>query len=88
MQDKVKKQELSEALGRVISRLKKDSNLSARTLAYGINLSKTTILLAEQGKLDPQLSTFFKLSEAFYKKPDEMMRLVVKELPKSWFQND
>lgn len=53
-----------------------------------MNISKTTVLLAEKGKLDPQLSTFFKLSEAFYKQPDEMLRLVMKELPSKWFQNE
>ena len=88
MQDSTRKQELSAAFGRVVSKLKKEANISARTLAYGVNISKTTILLAEQGKLDPQISTFFKISEAFYLQPDEMMKLVIKELPPKWFQNE
>ena len=88
MQDSTKKQELSAAFGRVVSKLKKEANISARTLAYGVNISKTTILLAEQGKLDPQISTFFKISEAFYLQPDEMTKLVIKELPPKWFQNE
>ncbi len=88
MQEQTRKKELSEALGRVVSRLRSEANISARSLAYGINMSKTTLLLTERGKLDPQLSTFCKLAEAFYKKPDELMKLVIDELPENWFQND
>ena len=53
-----------------------------------MNISKTTVLQAEQGKLDPQISTFCRLAEAFYKTPDELMRLVLAELPPKWFQNE
>jgi len=88
MQDKQKKKELSEALGRVIKTLRKETNISARALSYGINMSKTTLLLAEHGKLDPQLSTFCNLAEAFYKTPNELMTLVINELPEKWFQNE
>ena len=88
MQDKAKKQELAAALGKAVSKLKQEANLSARTISYEMNISKTTVLLAEKGKLDPQLSTFFKLSEAVYKQPDEMLRSVMKELPSKWFQNE
>lgn len=88
MQEQTQKQELSAALGKVITRLRKEANLSARSVAYDMNMSKTTILLAEQGKLDPQLSTFCKLADAFYKTPDELMKLVMAELPEKWFQND
>jgi transcriptional regulator with XRE-family HTH domain len=86
---KQKRAELSEALGRVISKLRKAGKHSARSIAYEIELSKSTILLAEQGKLDPQISTFYRLAEAFYIKPDELMKLVQQELPENWnFLND
>jgi len=88
MQEVDRKKELSMALGRVITKLRKESNLSARAVAYGVNLSKTTLLLAEQGKLDPQLSTFCRISDAFYKQPNELFSLVMSELPQNWFQND
>ena len=88
MQDPTRKKELSLALGRVVHKLREDANLSARAVAYGMNMSKTTLLLTEQGKLDPQLSTFCKLAEAFYKKPDELLRLVINDLPEKWFQNE
>ncbi len=88
MQDKKRKQELSTALGRVITKLRQEANISARSIAYDMNISKTTVLQAEQGKLDPQISTFCRLAEAFYKTPDELMRLVLAELPQKWFQNE
>ncbi|MBQ8459223.1 helix-turn-helix transcriptional regulator [bacterium] len=88
MQDGTRKKELSEALGRVVSRLRQEANLSARSVAYGMNMSKTTLLLAEQGRLDPQISTFCKFAEAFYKKPDELMKMVMSELSENWFQSE
>lgn len=88
MQAKQQKVELSNALGRVITKLRKQSNISARALVYGTNLAKTSLLLAEKGKLDPQLSTFFKIAEIFYKTPDELMKMVIDELPSDWFSND
>lgn len=88
MQDKQRKDELAQALGRVVKTLRSEANISARALSYGINMSKTTLLLAEQGKLDPRLSTFCNLAEAFYKTPEELMGLVVGELPEKWFQGE
>ena len=60
MQTNKKKELLSKALGKVVKQLHDETNLSARTIAYSMNMSKTTLLLAEQGKLDPQISTFCK----------------------------
>ena len=79
-----KKTELSMALGRVVTKLRQESKLSARTVAYGIGISKTTLLLAEAGKLDPQLSTFCKIAEAFYLKPEALLSMVYAELPQGW----
>ena len=78
------KAELSKALGRVITELQKNAECSARTIAYGSNMSKTTVLMALKGNLDPQLSTFCKLAEAFYLSPSELMDMVYKELPENW----
>lgn len=79
-----KRKNLSEALGKVILNLRQNSNLSARTVAYSIEISKTTLLLAEKGKLDPQLSTFCRIAEAFNIIPSNFLKLVEKELPKNW----
>lgn len=79
-----KKEEFLQALGKVMSRLHDESKLSARSIAYGINISKTTLLLAKDGKLDMQMSTFCKLAEAFYIKPEDLLKLIYEELPENW----
>ena len=79
-----KKKEFAIALGKVISRLKKDSGRSSRAIAYEINLSKTTLLLAQNGELDPQLTTFCRIAEAFYIKPEKLLEMVFEELPENW----
>ncbi len=79
-----KRRELSAALGKAVAKLRKQAKHSARSISYESELSKTTILLIEQGKLDPQLSTFCRLAEAFYIKPSELMELIQKELPSEW----
>lgn len=79
-----RKHELISALGRVVTKLRKESNRSARSIAYETNMSKTTLLLAESGKLDPQLSTFCKIADAFYIKPDKLLDMVYEELPQNW----
>ena len=82
--DNSKKEIFTKALGKVISKLKSKSGLSSRAIAYSIDLSKTTILLAEKGKLDPQMTTFCKIAEAFNIEPSDLMVMVKKELPKNF----
>lgn len=84
MQEEDRKQEFIQALGRVIKKLRADTKRSARAISYEINISKTTLLLAESGKLDPQISTFCKLAEAFYISPDRLLKMVYEELPENW----
>lgn len=79
-----KKQEFQEALGRVITNLHDDTKRSARSIAYETDMSKTTILLARKGLLDPQLSTFCKLAEAFYVPPYKLLEMVYNELSPHW----
>jgi len=74
----------NKALGIALSKLRKKNGLSSRAVAYSVDMSKTTILLAEKGELDPQLSTFCKIAEAFYITPVDLMNMVFNELPKSW----
>ena len=73
-----------EALGKVLLKLREETHSSARMVACSIELSKTTLLLAEQGKLDPQLSTFCRISEAYNLLPSELLKLVENELPPNW----
>lgn len=79
-----KRKLFQEAMGRVIQKLRKEANLSSRAVAYSIELSKTTILLAQKGELDPQMTTFCKIAEAFNLKPSEFLSLIEKELPPNW----
>lgn len=79
-----KKKEFTDALGRVIVKLRTTSNRSVRSIAYEINMSKTTLLLSESGKLDPQMTTFCKIAEAFYIKPEKLLQMVYEELPENW----
>ena len=85
MQEEVRKNEWSTALGKVVDRQRNHANISSRTLAYEMGMSKTPFLLAEQGRVDPRSSSFCKIAEAFYIKPDEFFSLVLKELPEWWF---
>lgn len=84
MQHDEKKREFIQALGRVIKKLREESKQSARSIAYEINMSKTTLLLTEAGKLDPQITTFCKISEAFYIPPEKLLKMVYDELPENW----
>ncbi|MBR1424521.1 helix-turn-helix transcriptional regulator [bacterium] len=79
-----KKKEFTNALGKVIKKLHAKSKRSARSLSYEIDISKTTLILAEKGELDPQMTTFCKLAEAFYITPEELLKKVIHELPPNW----
>lgn len=79
-----KRKIFNEAFGKVIFKLRNVSNLSVRTVACSIELSKTTLLLAEKGKLDPQITTFCRIAEAYNIKPSELMSMIEKELPVGW----
>ena len=78
------KKEFTEALGKVLNKLQKQSKRSVRSIAYETGMSKTTLLLSEKGLLDPQLTTFCKIAEAFYIKPDKLLQMVYNELPENW----
>ena len=67
-----------------MSKLRADSKRSARSVAYDINMSKTTLLLSETGKLDPQITTFCRIAEAYYLKPEKLMQMIYEELPENW----
>ena len=74
--DKEKRKIFKQALGKVFIKLREKNKLSARSVAYSVDISKTTVLLAEKGELDPQISTFCKIAEAFFIKPEKLLRLL------------
>ena len=82
--DTEKREMFKQALGKVLLKLRKKNKLSARSVAYSVDISKTTVLLAEKGELDPQISTFCKIAEAFYIKPEKLMQMIFQELPNGW----
>ena len=86
--EKNKKQLLCVSLGKVLTKLRQEAGLSARAVSYSIDISKTTLLLAEAGKLDPQISTFYRLAEAYNMKPSQLLSMIEDELPDSWFLSD
>ena len=67
-----------------MSKLRADSKRSARSVAYDINMSKTTLLLSETGKLDPQITTLCRIAEAYYLKPEKLLQMIYEELPENW----
>ena len=79
-----KREEFSQAFGKVVLKLREKSKRSARSVSNEIELSKTTLLLVEKGRLDPQISTFCRIAEAYYVKPDELLKMVYDELPSDW----
>lgn len=79
-----KKRIFTQALGRVAARLKNESGRSAIAVAYEISLSKTTLLLTENGELDPRLTTFCRIAEALYIKPEKLLNMIYEELPENW----
>ncbi len=83
MQDE-KKREFTKAFGNVIKDLHQKSKRSARSISYETEISKTTLLLAQKGILDPQITTFCKLAEAYYITPVELLNRIYKELPPNW----
>ena len=64
-----KKDIFNETFGKILTKLQNENKLSARAISYGIDISKTTFLLAKNGQLNPQMITFCKLAEAFNLKP-------------------
>jgi len=83
-QYKKKRQELSKALSEVINDLRQNNHKSANLFANEIEISKTTILKIEKGLLDPQLSTFCRISSALNILPSELFSLIEKKLPQNW----
>ena len=56
---------LTEAISRVLTRLREDAGLSKRRLAMISNLDRVYLLQVEQGKYRPTLNFIFLLARAF-----------------------
>ena len=73
-----KKELLLETLASAIK--EKRGNISINRLSLESDVSKSILSMIEKAKRDPQLSTIFKIAEALYMKPSELLCLVEQKL--------
>ena len=71
--------QLTEALSRVVSRLREDSGLSKRRLAMISHIDRVYLLQVEQGKYRPTLNFIFWLAQGLGLSADELIALVEQE---------
>ncbi len=82
MQYLEQKQIIKKALGKVVSKLRGEKS---KFLFGAENDISTSILsMVENGKKDPQLTTIFRLAEAFDIDVCEFLKLIKKELPENF----
>lgn len=73
---------LSEALTRVLVRLRKDAGLSQQKLADLSSIARVYILQLEQGKFRPTLNSIFFLAKGLGISPDKLVGLIENERKK------
>ena len=59
-------------------------SVSITQLSLESDVSKSILFMIEKANRDPQLSTFFKIAEALYLKPSELVSLLEKRLGDSF----
>jgi len=77
-----KKQQILEALAKTMKNLRGEQSQFIFCSENDISLS--IISTAERALKDPQLTTFFKLAEAYNLTPVEFMAKIIKELPENF----
>ncbi|MFA7658845.1 MAG: helix-turn-helix transcriptional regulator [Candidatus Gastranaerophilaceae bacterium] len=73
---------IRHAIGKVVTNLRGDK--SKFMLGAENDISTSILSNLENGKKDPQLTTIFKLAEAFNMKASDFIKLVEKNLPKNF----
>ena len=76
MQDK--KDKILQALAKIIRT--KRGNHSITQLSLCADVSKSIWAMIEKGNRDTQLTTFFRIAEALYMKPSELLKEIENEL--------
>ena len=71
--------QLTEAISRVITRLREDAGLSKRRLAMISHLDRVYLLQVEQGKYRPTLNFIFWLAQALGISAGELVTLIEQE---------
>lgn len=72
------KEQFLNALANVIK--EKRGNISITQLALESDVSKSILSMIEKSQRDPQISTLFKIAEALYIKPSELLLLIEQKL--------
>ena len=86
MQDKNKI--LQKAIGRVVSKVRKQNKLKFTIFCYENDISKTTLYMIEKGKNSPYVNTLYEIIKCLGLTYKEFGELLDKELPKSYWDND
>lgn len=81
-----KKKIILKALGETMKELR--GSQSQFLLSSENDISISIISSAERGLKDPQLTTLFKLAEAYNLAVDEFVSKIIKKLPKDFFLID
>ena len=71
--------QLTEAVSRVVTRLREDAGLSKRRLAMRSHFERVYLLQVEQGKYRPTLNFIFWLAEALGMSAGEVVTLIERE---------
>ena len=82
MQSSEKKKHFCMAIASVVTILRSDKKQFEIATSSDVPVSVISVL--EKGVKDPQITTIFKLAEAFGMKSSEFMQLVEKELPEGF----
>lgn len=70
---------LTEAVARVLRRLREAAGFSKRKLASLTTIDRVYLLQLEQGKYRPTLNSIFLIAQAFGMQPDRLIALIERE---------
>lgn len=86
MQDNNEK--LQKAIGKVISSERKRRKLKFTIFCYENDISKTTLYMIEKGKNKSYTTSLFKIIKALGMTYEEFGKLLDKELPENFMENE
>lgn len=81
-----KKQKILDALAKIVK--EKRGEMSITQLALSADISKSIWFMIEQANRDAQLTTIFKIAEAFNIKPSQLLEKIESELGETFQLSD
>jgi transcriptional regulator with XRE-family HTH domain len=81
---KNKRKTLSKAFSQTLKNLREKTGKSITLISDEINLSKTIWADAENGEVDMQFSTFWRITEALDIPPEDFIKILKTNLPKNF----